>query len=119
MKTQMQRRNQRFMLIGCGIALVVATLLSPWASSQPDGLDRVAQDQGFEAEAMVPAPAQKLPFYQLFDQYALRGSPAAIAPSLAGLVGVCVCFGAAWGLGKWAIARPQPNSRDRRVRGRE
>jgi cobalt/nickel transport protein len=115
----MKQQHQSFMVIGLGIALAVATLLSPWASSQPDGLDRVAQDQGFEAEAMVPAPAQKLPFYQVFDQYALRGSPEAIAPSLAGLVGACVCFGLAWGLGKLATAPPQPNPLSRRVRGRE
>jgi cobalt/nickel transport protein len=100
------RRNQAFVLTGLGISLLIAAILSPFASQDPDGLDRVAQDQKFEEKAVEDSAAKKLPFYQVFDEYALRGVPEAVATPLAGIIGTAVTFGLAWGLGKVAVRRP-------------
>lgn len=90
-----------FVLAGLGVSLLVAMFLSPFASKNPDGLDRVAQDLKFEAKAAEEPPAQKLPFYQMFDEYALRGiQDEKVATALAGLAGTLVTFGLAWGVGK-------------------
>jgi cobalt/nickel transport protein len=93
-------RNQIFVLTGLGTALLIAIFLSPWASSNPDGLDRVSQDHGFDQQATEDTVARRLPFYALFDEYAVRGVPDGIATPLAGLVGTLATFGLAWGAGK-------------------
>jgi cobalt/nickel transport protein len=83
--------------------LLIAVFLSPWASSNPDGLDRVSQDQGFHTRAVENPPAHKLPFYGIFNEYALRGVPDAIATPLAGLAGTLATFGIAWAVGKLVV----------------
>ncbi len=98
-----QTRNRAFVISGLGVALLVAVLLSPFASSDPDGLDRVAQDQGFEQKAAEEPVAHKLPFYQMFEEYQLRGVPEQISTPAAGLIGTLVTFGLAWGAGKVLI----------------
>ncbi|MFB2934266.1 PDGLE domain-containing protein [Aerosakkonemataceae cyanobacterium BLCC-F154] len=104
-------RNRALIIAGLGIALLVGVFLSPFASSDPDGLDRVAQDLKFEDRAIEDAPARRLPFYGIFDEYALRGVPEGIATPLAGLIGTLATFGLAWGIGKLVIRRS--NSSDR------
>jgi cobalt/nickel transport protein len=101
-KTQ---KNLKFALGGLGFSLVVAVFLSPFASKNPDGLDRVAQDLQFESKAQEETIAKKLPFAAVFDEYALRGVPETVATPLAGLVGTIATFGLAWGLGKLAVRR--------------
>ena len=100
-----RQRNRALIFAGLGTALLIAIFLSPFASQNPDGLDRVAQDLKFEHKAAEETPAQKLPFYQIFDEYALRGVPKAIATPLAGLAGTLVTFGLAWGIGKLMVRR--------------
>ncbi|MFM6729346.1 MAG: PDGLE domain-containing protein, partial [Microcystis panniformis] len=41
------RRNSHFFLIGLVLSLIIAVFLSPFASPDPDGLDRVAEDLQF------------------------------------------------------------------------
>ncbi|ACK70607.1 putative cobalt transport protein [Gloeothece citriformis PCC 7424] len=101
----MNNRNRVFILTGLGIALIVAVFLSPFASPDPDGLDRVSQDLEFEDRAIEDAPAKKLPFYGVFEEYALRGVPEGIATPLAGLIGTLATFGIAWGIGKLVVRR--------------
>jgi cobalt/nickel transport protein len=96
-------RNRAFIIAGLGIALLIAVFISPFASKDPDGLDRVSQDLKFEDKAVEDAPAKKLPFYAVFEEYALRGVPEAIATPLAGLVGTLATFGLAWGIGKLVV----------------
>jgi cobalt/nickel transport protein len=98
-------RNRAFVLTGLGIALLVAVFLSPFASSNPDGLDRVAQDHGFDKSATENPVSHSLPFHSVFDEYALRGVPETIATPLAGLAGTLVTFGLAWGAGKLLVRR--------------
>jgi len=98
-------RNRVLIISGLGIALLIAVFLSPFANSNPDGLNRVSQDLKFDHKAIEDAPAKKLPFYGVFDEYALRGVPEGIATPLAGLIGTLVTFGLAWGIGKIVIRR--------------
>jgi len=102
-------RNRMFLWTGLGIALLIAVVLSPFASTHPDGLDRVSEDHGFGDKAAADTPAQKLPFYAIFDEYALRGVPEGVATPLAGLVGTLVTFGLAWGAGKLLVKGVAPN----------
>ncbi|GAG24545.1 unnamed protein product, partial [marine sediment metagenome] len=68
---------------GLGIALGVA-FLSPLASSDPDGLERVAEDEGFLEEAK-DAP------YEVISDYLFPGvEDESVATILAGIAGVLV-----------------------------
>jgi cobalt/nickel transport protein len=108
---KMRTRNQMFVGLGLGIALAIAALLSPFASQNPDGLDRVAQDHQFDTKATEDSWAKKLPFYAVFDEYALRGVPEAIATPMAGILGTLATFGLAYGCGKLATRPSTPPSR--------
>jgi cobalt/nickel transport protein len=44
-------RNRVFVLSGLGVALLIGVFLSPFASENPDGLDRVAQELKFDQKA--------------------------------------------------------------------
>lgn len=101
-----QQRNRAFIITGLGIALLIAIFLSPFASKDPDGLDRVAEDLKFGEKEAEIKPAEKLPFYAIFDEYALRGVPEQVATPLAGLAGTLVTFGLAWGAGKLLVRKP-------------
>jgi cobalt/nickel transport protein len=103
MSNKLPSRNLTFVLSGLGIALLIAIFVSPFASSDPDGLDRVSQDLKFEHKAAEDTPAHKLPFARIFDEYALKGVPEAVATPMAGLVGTLATFGLAWGIGKLAV----------------
>ncbi len=97
------RSTQGFVLLGLAVALLIAVFLSPFASSNPDGLNRVAQDHGFDKKAQTGTIAKQLPFFAVFENYAVRGLPKGIATPLAGLVGTLVTFGIAWGAGKLLV----------------
>jgi cobalt/nickel transport protein len=103
MSNKLPSRNLAFILSGLGVSLIIAIFVSPFASSNPDGLDRVSQDLKFEQKAIEDAPAQKLPFANVFDEYALQGVPDALATPMAGLVGTLATFGITWGIGKLVI----------------
>ncbi|HTL88973.1 MAG TPA: PDGLE domain-containing protein [Leptolyngbya sp.] len=103
-----QTRNRAFVLSGLGIALLIAVFLSPFASSDPDGLDRASQDHGFEKNAAGEPISHRLPFYQVFEEYKLRGVPEQIATPAAGLVGTLAAFGLAWGAGKVLVRNREP-----------
>ena len=109
-----QMQYGKFFLIGLGIALIIAAVVSPFASSNPDGLERVAEDLGFIDQEHPEPLAQKLPSAAVFDGYALRGAPAVVATPVAGVVGALAAFGVAWIAGKLLIRKPGPSS-DTRV----
>lgn len=106
-----QTRSRAFVIAGLGVALLIAVFLSPFASQNPDGLDRVSQDLKFDDKALENAPAKQLPFHSVFDEYALRGVPEGIATPLAGLIGTLVTFGLAWGVGKLVVRRSDAGDR--------
>ena len=87
------RRIGRFILAGVGAALLVAAFLSPFANSNPDGLERVAEDKGFiDAAQTSPIDGQSP-----FAGYGFSGD-GAIATAVAGVLGVAVTFGIGYGI---------------------
>ena len=102
----MSSNARLFVVAGLLVALGLAVFVSPFASSEPDGLEKVATEQGFEGSA---------------DDHDLSSSPVAdyrvdgveddrVATGLAGLVGVLVTFGLA--LGAFALLRVLRPSED-------
>jgi hypothetical protein len=81
-------------VIGLLIALTLA-VMSPLASPHPDGLERVAENQGFIDKAQEP-------FYNIVPDYVFPGiSNEATATIAAGLVGTLLMFGLGLGMSKW------------------
>jgi hypothetical protein len=50
----MNKRWYGVIAVGLGLAIIVA-LFSPWASSHPDGLEKVAEDKEFIGAAEDPS----------------------------------------------------------------
>lgn len=90
------------------VALAVAVALSPFASSNPDGLERVAEDKGFleqgEGKEVITAP---IPDYLLPGVENER-----LATAAAGFVGTLVTFGVMYGVGRLVAGR---KARDRQA----
>jgi hypothetical protein len=90
-----------FVGLGLAVALALAFFVSPFASSEPDGLERVSIDTGFDDTARAHALADG----PLAD-YAVGGiDDGRVSTGLAGIIGVALCFavGAAVFLGIRAI----------------
>ncbi|NJL21066.1 MAG: cobalt transport protein [Leptolyngbyaceae cyanobacterium SM1_3_5] len=107
--TSSRSRNQAFFAIGLGAALFIGIFISPFASGNPDGLDRVAGDLEFDDRAVEEPAAHRLPFFSIFEEYAVRGVPEAVATPLAGLVGTLATFAIAWGAGKLLVKGTTPD----------
>ena len=89
--------KRNWWVAGLLLALAVA-VLSPLASPHPDGLERVAEDQGFVDRAQDP------PFH-IFAGYLFPGiEDERLATILAGLVGTAIVFGLACGVA-WVVRR--------------
>lgn len=72
-------------IAGYFIALAV-TLVAPFASASPDGLERVAEEQGF-MDAAKDAP------YAVIADYVVPGiDNEAVATVLAGVIGVTIVY---------------------------
>jgi cobalt/nickel transport system permease protein len=79
-------RGSRAVWIGGGLLAIVLAVLSPIASSHPDGLEWVAEQQGFLNAAQGP-------LYNVMPDYVLPGvSNEALATILAGIIGVVLVF---------------------------
>ncbi|MCK5577782.1 MAG: PDGLE domain-containing protein [Dehalococcoidales bacterium] len=90
--------NRKWWLLALVFCLVLATV-SPLASSSPDGLERVAEDEGFSSLA------RESPF-SLAADYLFPGiENETLAIMLAGWLGTVVLFGAAYGLARLIISR--------------
>ena len=106
------QNNRAFIFTGLSIALIIAVLLSPFASKNPDGLDRVSKDLNFELKAAADPLAKKLPFFSIFEEYSMRGVPESIATPLAGFVGTIATFGLSMALGKLSTRRRSTDQDD-------
>ena len=94
----------RWWIVGYLVALA-AVALAPLASGAPDGLERVAQDKGFEDAARGPS-------YEILPDYLLPGiENEGVATVLAGWIGVTALFlvvgGLAWLAYRRGERRPQ------------
>ena len=99
----MKRGNFRWLgliAVGIGIGLGIA-FFSPFASGSPDGLERVAEDEGFLEEAQGSS-------YDIIPDYAMPGvEDERVATVLAGIVGVLIvaALGLALGYGPRLLRR--------------
>lgn len=91
-----------FLLVGLLVAVVLAGVASQYASSDPDGLTKVAQDQGFaEAEKESATAGSPLAGYGTSGVESSR-----LSGGLAGVAGVAATFLLAAGL--LALVRRRP-----------
>jgi len=100
------RRNWSIVIAaGIGIALFI-TLFSPFASSNPDGLERVAEDKEFIDTAKDPG-------YEIIPDYTFPGvENERVATILSGIVGVLIVAAVGFGVGYGmrALARSRADS---------
>ncbi|HZA76421.1 MAG TPA: PDGLE domain-containing protein [Acidimicrobiales bacterium] len=83
-----------FVVVGLAVALALAFFVSPQASSDPDGLKKVAIDQGF-AETETDHALDDTPT----AGYEVRGvDDGRLSTGLAGVIGVAITFAVAGGL---------------------
>ncbi|MHC1783827.1 MAG: energy-coupling factor ABC transporter permease [Anaerolineaceae bacterium] len=81
-------------MIGGGLIALVLTVLSPLASSHPDGLEWVAEQNGF-----IDTAREAL--YNIIPDYAVPGiSNPALATIAAGIIGIVIVFGVAYGIAR-------------------
>ncbi len=90
MRRERRVRFAAFVVAGLALAAALAFFVSPQASGEPDGLNKVAIDEGFadseKAHALDDAPTAG---------YAVRGvDDDGISTGLAGLIGVAATFAA-------------------------
>jgi hypothetical protein len=73
---------KRFWILALAVAIGLATALAPFASTRPDGLNRVAEDHGFAAKATTESNYGDSP----------------LTTGLAGFTGTLLVFAAGYGL---------------------
>jgi cobalt/nickel transport protein len=93
-----------FALAGLLFSIALAALVSPLASSWPDGLERVAEDKGFlkkgEGEPVWP--------FAILPDYRVPGSGSEWAGvALAGFAGTLLVFGAVFCTARLLARKPR------------
>ena len=96
----MRLARQGFVLLALAVAVGLGTAVSPWASASPDGLERVAEEEGFVDTGRLHAIQEDSPV----PDYAFPGvENERLATGLAGFAGTLVVF--ALGLGAARVLR--------------
>lgn len=91
-------RTRWFTILALAVAVGLASAASPYASSSPDGLEKVAADQAFlERGERQASPAPDYAFPGVDD---LR-----VATGLSGFVGTLVVFGLGYGIARGSRLR--------------
>lgn len=93
------RRGRRWWIVGLAIAALIVIVLAPLASSDPDGLERVAADHGFLGSARDA-------LYSIIPDYTIPGIGGNLSTILAGLIGVAIVFVLMVLLGRF-LSRPR------------
>ena len=87
--------NRTEILIGLLAALILAFFIAPFASSSPDGLEKVAEDKAFlekgETAPVVIAPVPDYAWPGVDDER--------MATGIAGIFGALIVFGIAYTIG--------------------
>ncbi|MFF9776149.1 energy-coupling factor ABC transporter permease [Streptomyces sp. NPDC013978] len=101
------RSTRKVILAGLGVSLLLAGVVSFYASADPDGLEKVAADKGFDAKVEDHAAADS----PLAD-YGVEGlTDARLAGGLAGVIGVGVTVVAGTGI-FWAVRKRRAGEGD-------
>jgi cobalt/nickel transport system permease protein len=83
---EVKTSGNKGILIGGGLLALLLAVLSPLASAHPDGLEWVAEQQGFLGAAQVA-------LYDLFPDYTIPGiSNSVLTTIIAGILGVIIVF---------------------------
>lgn len=91
-----------FILCAVGVAVALATVVSPWASSNPDGLEKVAEQQQFLDRGRLAGVQQHSPA----PDYAFPGvRDASAATAAAGFAGTLLVLAAGTGVGMLVVRR--------------
>ncbi len=93
----MKRGFNGFIWIGLGVALLVALLLSPFASTSPDGLKKVAETKGFSEKGEGWTFWRHAPFSAYSLPWIKNGK---VSTALSGLLGTLAIFFITIGIGK-------------------
>ena len=105
----MTRRALRWLVPLAAVALVLAVGIAHLASSRPDGLERVAEQQRFAQKAQA-TPAVPMPDYEISALRGAMGKP--LAKTAGGLAGVLLTFGLVLGIGKLVARRRRSRNVD-------
>ncbi|MBL7068331.1 MAG: PDGLE domain-containing protein [Candidatus Omnitrophica bacterium] len=89
-------------IIGLGIAFILAIFISPFASPFLDGLEKVAEQKGFLEKGEEAVLSSPIPDY-IWPGVKNEG----VATAIAGVAGTVVTFFAAWSLAL-LLRRSQP-----------
>ncbi len=107
LKASLKQNKALWIFVGAAIvvALLLGIFVSPYASSSPDGLEKVAEDKGFLEAAEEKAPTwthSPLPDYQLTAVKNER-----VSTGISGLLGVLLTLAVALviGLAVYGAAR--------------
>ena len=93
-----------FTILALAVAVGLASAASPYASSSPDGLERVAADHSFLDRGELHAAQEEAPA----PDYALPGvDDPRVATGLAGFLGTLVVFGLGYGIAAVMRGRPR------------
>jgi cobalt/nickel transport system permease protein len=85
-------RSDKSILVGGSILALLLAILSPLASSHPDGLEWVAEQKGFLETARDS-------FYTIIPDYTMPGiSNSTLATIIAGIVGIIIVFAISYGV---------------------
>ncbi|MCB2199081.1 PDGLE domain-containing protein [bacterium] len=96
------KRSFRFFLVAGVVSLLIGIAVSPFASSNPDGLERVAEEKGFieNAESAELWSSSPLPDYGVDGVESEH-----ISTSLAGLIGTMATLIVGFGVGRMLMKR--------------
>jgi cobalt/nickel transport system permease protein len=89
----MSKSFRNWLLATAAICVVVVITASLWASADPDGLERVAEDLGFIDQGEAPG-------FQLLPDYTIPGLDGPTSTIVAGLVGMAIVVGLMLVVGK-------------------
>jgi PDGLE domain len=94
-------RPRLFAALALALAVGLATAVSPFASSNPDGLEKVAEQKQFVDEGKLHSLQERSPI----PDYAFPGvENERVATGLAGFVGALGVFAIGWGIA-WLVRR--------------
>jgi hypothetical protein len=84
-----------FTILALAVAIGLATAASPYASSSPDGLEKVAEDKAFLDQGRLHSLQEDSPV----PDYAFPGiDDPRLATGLAGFAGTLLVFGLGYGI---------------------
>lgn len=97
----MRLSTKLFVALALAVAVGLATAVSPYASASPDGLEKVAGDEGFGERGTLHSIQGESPI----ADYAFPGiGDERLATGLAGFAGTLGVFAVGFGLA-WALRR--------------